>query len=401
MLTGLRSVRAQGNRVKLDDDRWYTDWQAALRGDLYGFLPVSFHGAMADALARGPASSIAHQDERVVAEMLGGFYPVEAVRWMMNGSDACAAAVKIARAWTGRAKILSYGYHGWASCFASPPTPYDSDDNRRGTLRVERNAYMRLEWLDSRVLQPLEQEASLWGDVLKDAYLDAGIATIIVECPPVDGGREEAGQWLRDVAQYAQDCGALFILDEVVTGFRYAPGGAAEYYDILGLPDLYCFGKTLGQGVPIAALAGKAEIMEELAGREGQGGKTHASGTHFGEPLGLAAAKWTLQALREDPPWPHLYAIGNYLKDQWNALGLPWHLVGHPTRPVLEPLEKPVPRLHGVEAENGELARRLVSLRRHLFARGHIFVAHPLYVSMATTEEDVDALCEAAGEWEG
>jgi glutamate-1-semialdehyde aminotransferase len=253
MLTGLRSVRAQGNRVKLDDDRWYTDWQASLRGDLWGYLPCSFHGAMADALARGPASSIAHQDERIVAEMLGGLYPdVEAVRWMMNGSDACSAAVKVARAYTARERIASYGYHGWAPCFASPPTPYDSDDNRRGTLQAEKDTYAGIDWLDQ----------GLW--VTGGLNMDK-IAAIIVECPPVDGGKEEAAAWLRQLAGLAHTNGALFILDEVVTGFRYAPGGAAEYYGILGLPDLYCFGKTLGQGVPIAALAGKAEIMEELA----------------------------------------------------------------------------------------------------------------------------------------
>lgn len=391
MLTNLRQVRAQGNRVQLGDGKWRVDWEAGLRGDLYGYRPWEWVVTMEVALDRGPVSSIVHQDEQAVANMLGGLYPdVEAVRWMQNGSDPLAAAVKIVRAWTeGRSRILSYGYHGTCSAFASPPTPYDSDDNRRGTLAAEREAYVGLDWLEvvgtsnSRMRWP-------WDD----------IAAVIVECPPVDGGRDAASAWLKNIAGLIHEVGGLFVLDEVVTGFRYAPGGAAEYYDILGLPDLYCFGKTLGNGMPISALAGKAEVMEELAGREGQGGKVHYSSTFFGSPFGLAAAKWTLNELRENPPWSHLYAIGNYLKDQWNALGLPWHLVGHPTRPVLEPLEKPVPRLHGVEAENGELARRLVSLRRHLFARGHIFVAHPLYVTMATTEEDVDDLCRAAQEWE-
>lgn len=381
MLTGLRSLRTNGMYVQLEDGRWYTDWQAGLHGILYGAAPNWWRDAMQSAVQRGPASSITCADERIVAELLGTFYPdIKAVRFLANGSDPCAAAVKIARAYTGHDKLLTYGYHGTCSAYAAPPTPFDPDDNRRGTLAAERDAYVPLEW---------EGHKTIFDDL--ESKMDNSIAAIIVECPPIDG--ENAAGFLWACANIAHDCGALFVLDEVVTAFRYGPGGAAEYYGLHGLVDLYCFGKTLGNGYPVAALAGKKEYMDELAGRPGQGGKVHWSGTWAGEPLGMAAAKATLRRLLEEPPWEHLYAIGEYLKGRWNDLGLPWQLVGHPTRPVLE--AAPCPPDDAYQARQD-----LTDLRRFLFQHGHIVCMHPWYVTMATTREDVDALVSAAGEWE-
>jgi adenosylmethionine-8-amino-7-oxononanoate aminotransferase len=230
-------------------------------------------------------------------------------------------------------------------------------DMRRGTLEAEREAFVPLDWLGD--ISPLND-----------------IAAVVVECPPDDRGYEEAAAWLRALIDMAHDAGALFVLDEVVTALRYAPGGAAEYYGLQGQVDLYCFGKTLGNGYPVACLAGRKAIMDELTNG------VHFSGTFFGEPLGLAAARATLERAHSDPPWDHLYAVGQYLVAEWNALGLEWQLVGHPTRPVIEPRTK-----------------EFKSLRQHLFARGHIVVDCPWYVTTATTTADVDALVSRAVEW--
>jgi glutamate-1-semialdehyde aminotransferase len=268
--------------------------------------------------------------------------------------------VKLARAYTGREAILSYGYHGFGGTFASPPTDYDADDNRRGSLQAQRDNYVPLKWLEESALdRPCEFSA------------------IIVECPPVDGGRERATEWLNAIADYAHRNDALFILDEVVTGFRYGPDGAAGYYQLGDKVDLCCFGKTIGNGQPISALVGQMEIMELLT----QG--VHYSATFFGHPFGLASAIATMRQLQETPPWSYLYRIGEYLKEQWSELDLLWKMSGHPTRPILEGPDK-----------------GLDDLRRHCFARGHIIVKYPWFVSTATTKEDVDSLIEAVKEWQ-
>ncbi|GAG06272.1 unnamed protein product, partial [marine sediment metagenome] len=235
-------------------------------------------------------------------------------------------------------------------------------DMRRGTLEAERDAFIPLDWNRSWLQYQLPR--------LND------VAAIIVECPPDDGGQEHASDWLYELAREASLVNTLFVLDEVVTGFRYGLQGASGHYGLNGLVDLYCFGKTIGNGFPIAALAGRKHIMDELT----KG--VHFSGTFFGFPLGLAAAKATLRQLRESPPWDHLYDVGNYLKEQWNALPIPYKLHGHPTRPVID---------------DDTLDDAFDDLRRHLFNRGHIWVDHPIYVTTAHTSADVDALVTAAG----
>lgn len=368
MLTNLRAVETQGMLLKAEDGRYYRDWQMGLHGAIFGYASMS-----TGAYPITEISSLPHRDEHIAAELLAQLYPQYAdygIRWMCNGSDPCSAAAKLARAYTGREGILSYGYHGFGGTFASPPTAFDADDNRRGSLAAQRENYHSLEWLQDPI--PVSKSGQ--------------IGAIIVECPPVDGGLGQAMNWLHRLADCAHEYGALFILDEVVTGFRYGPDGATGYYQLGDKADLVCFGKTIGNGQPISALVGRQEIMELLT----QG--VHYSATFFGHPFGLAAAIATMRQLLHNPPWEHLYHIGEYLKEQWNNLGLPWGMVGHPTRPVLE--SRKVAYI-GLPKEQPNLD----DLRRHCFARGHIIVNHPWYVTTATTKEDVDSLVGVVREW--
>ena len=194
-----------------------------------------------------------------------------------------------------------------------------------------------------------------------------------------------ARKWLADLGRACKATGTLFVLDEVVTGFRYGPGGAAGYYEIAHLVDLFCVGKTLANGYPASAIFGRKDVMQQLAGTEQ--GQVHFSGTFFGEPIGMALALATLRRMQSHPPWEHLYTMGTRLRSQWNDLKLPWKLAGQSTRPVIWPTPTDTDRFD--------------DLRRHLFANGHIWVSHPLYVTTATTSEDIDSLCAAAQTWEG
>jgi glutamate-1-semialdehyde aminotransferase len=363
MMTDARLVRSHRNRVTLTDGREYVDWQMGLAGPVYGYAPYWWRRALRRAANSGPTSSIAAAAEPEVAAMLTKFYPdIEAVRFMCNGSDPCAAAAKLARAVTDRPKLVVYGYHGTSPSYCTPPEVNARPgmpviDMRRGTLPAERAAFVPLAWLGG--LPPLHD-----------------VAAVVVETPPMDGGRTESTAWLKQIIKAAHDAGALFVLDEVVTAFRYGPGGAAEYYGIQGLVDLYAFGKTLGNGYPVAALAGRRVILDQLT----KG--VHFSGTFFGEPLGLALAQAMLEQLQQDPPWEYLYRIGEYLQVKWNDIGLKWRLVGHPTRPVIEP------RTEGYQG-----------LRRCALGRGHIIVDAPWYMTTTTTTADADDLVGIAREW--
>jgi glutamate-1-semialdehyde aminotransferase len=320
---------------------------------------------MIEAIELGPISSIVHELEYIVPEILAQLYPSLrncGIRWMSDGSAACGIAAKLAREYTGREKIVSQGYHGYHSIFATPPesaTRAVVYDMRGGCLDAEKENLIPLEWL---------------GDM--PANLD-DVAALFLETPPIDGGKEAASEWLCHVLNLARRYGIVTVLDEVVTGLRYGPSGALGYYGVEGLIDLVCFGKTLTNGaIDCAALVGRVDIMELLT----KG--VHGSATFWGNPLALATVKAVLEQMFDFPPWRHLYSIGEYLKKKWNMLSLPYKLDGHPTRPVMT----------NVDDDFDEL-------QFYLFSKGYIIFAVPWYVTTATTKADVDSLIDAAGEW--
>lgn len=357
MPTGLRAIQSSGNKVLLENGRTYTDWMMGSHGAIYGYAPNWWIEALTRAAKLGQGASIACRDERIVAEMLPEFYPdIESVRFMCTGSDPCAAAVKLARAVTGRDKLLVYGYHGTNQAFCTPPeVSGTSIDMRRGALEADRAVFVPLAW---------EPKAD-------DSFpaLDESIAAVVIELPSVDE-KETVGGWLRQLFDRAHAVGTLVVLDEVKTGFRYAKGGAAEYYGLQGRVDLYCLGKTLGNGYPVSCLMGKRAILKELTNG------VHFSGTFFGEPIGMALAKATLHQMMISPPWSHLYYLGKQLMAQWNSgprNAIP--MIGHPTRPELSG-----PR---------DVLTEMVSRQ---FGRGHIIAQSPWYVTFCTTREDIEGL---------
>jgi len=315
--------------------------------------------------------------EEVVTGQIAQFYPFSHVRYCCNGSDPLAASVKLARAWTGRSRILSFGYHGTCSAFCpgpnDPTRPGLGDFPRNlGTLQAERDAYVPIEWCGPFVAHFKEDSDNL-------------PAMVVVECPPVDGGREQASTWLKNLSALCHRYSTLFVLDEVVTGFRYGPDGAMGYYGLTPDDvDLLAIGKTLGNGFPVSALLGRGDVMQQLAGTEK--GQVHWSGTFGGEPTGMAIASAFLRQLNEDSPWDNLYYVGEYLCEEWNYLDIPWKLDGHPTRPVIWP-------------EPDEDDQNWLDLRRYLLRRGHVVVSHPWYVCTETKHEDVRSLCTAVQLW--
>jgi glutamate-1-semialdehyde 2,1-aminomutase/spore coat polysaccharide biosynthesis protein SpsF len=257
----------------------------ALGPVILGHRHPAVDGAIRAQLEDGILFTLPHPLELDVAERVAAMVPgAERVRFGKSGSDVTSAAIRLARAVTGRERVLVAGYHGWHDWYIG------STSWHAGVPEAVRELTETVAWGE------LE-------DLRRTLARRAGeVAAVILE--PV-GSREPPPGYLEGVVELAHAHGAVAVLDEVITGFRLAPGGAQERYGVRA--DLVCLGKALGNGMPVSALAGRAEIMDALAG-------VFFSGTHGGETLSLAAARATLEVLAREPVHEHLWRLGERLQ---------------------------------------------------------------------------------------
>jgi glutamate-1-semialdehyde aminotransferase len=304
--------RGRGARVQDVDGRWYLDFPMGLGPAMLGYGYPVVDEAIRAQLADGITFTLPHPLEVEVAERINAVVPnAERVRFAKSGSDVTSAAVRLARAVTGRERVLVAGYHGWHDWYIGSTT------RSSGVPRAVRALTEAVGWGDlDQVRAGLERHPG-------------ELAAVMLE--PI-GAREPAPGYLQGVVDIAHEHGALAIFDEVISGFRLAPGGAQERY--AANADLVCFGKALGNGMPISALTGRAALMDELR-------EVFFSGTHGGETLSLAAARATLDVLAEQPVHEHLWRLGGRLQtgvrgaiarhglEDWVSCGgaAPWTIV--------------------------------------------------------------------------
>jgi glutamate-1-semialdehyde 2,1-aminomutase len=286
-------TKADGPYLYDVDGKRYIDYVQSWGPMVLGHNHPKIRQAVIDAAQNGLSFGAPTEAEVDIAELVSKLVPsMEMLRMVNSGTEATMSAIRLARGYTGRDKILKFEgcYHGHADAllvkagsgaltFGVPSSPGIPADFAKHTLTVEFN---NLESVKQAFAQHPED-----------------IACIIVEpvcgnmncIPPVDGFL--AG--LRDIcSQY----GALLIFDEVMTGFRVALGGAQEKYQIE--PDLTCLGKVLGGGMPVGAFGGKAKIMEHIAPT----GPVYQAGTLSGNPVAMAAGLASLAEIQR----PGLYA---------------------------------------------------------------------------------------------
>ncbi len=288
--------RGRGSRIFDVDGNEYIDWMMA-----FGALPLGHaHPEIVEAIVEG-ASTGAHfatatSVELEVAEILQKIVPnAERVRFANTGTEAIMAAIRLARGVTGRPKILKFEghYHGWyddvlVSSNALPPSALGL---RSDPIKVADSSGLNRSALEDTVLVPWNDPAALERTIENHhgqlaAIITEGVMANMGVIPPVEG-------YLHGLQKLAKANGIVFILDETVTGFRIAPGGCQQYYKLS--PDLVTFGKALGCGLPVAALVGRAEIMDGLQ----WGGVLHY-GTHNGSRIGMLAARVNLGILTRD-----------------------------------------------------------------------------------------------------
>ena len=351
--------RAQGGRAWDIDGNEYVDLISSLAAVNLGYADPEISAAVADQLQRGSVLSLSNPLEADVAELVVDLVPsAEKVRFGKNGSDATTAAVRIARTHTGRDHIVTLGYHGWQDWFiGSMPSRNLGIPATYGEL-VHPIAYGDLESLEH------ELKANL-------------VAALMLE--PMAAHFPEPG-YLQALVDLAHAHGALVIFDEMVTGFRFAPGGAQEYFGVT--PDLSTFGKGIANGFPLSAVVGRADLMDHLE-------DVFFSGTFGGELLSLTAAKVTLERLKNTDALAKLSNTGHVIADRVSseiaAHGLDdlISLSGHPSWKFI---------LWSPDTPNLE---QLKYLFMQEMSRNGVLLIATHNVTAAHTEEDIEHVVRA------
>lgn len=302
--------RGSGSHVWDVDDNEYIDYVLALGPVIVGYNDERINAAITDQLKNGISFSLSTEYEMKLAQKLVEIIPcAEMVKFVKNGSDATTAAVRLARAFTGRDRILSCGYHGWHDWHigATPHCKGVPGCVRDLTIAFPYNDLSALE----RILEQYRGET----------------AAIVMEPMSLE---EPQDGFLQHVKELAKENGALLIFDEVVTGFRMGLAGAQGYFGVV--PDLACFGKAMGNGMAISALVGRADVLKLI--EEG----VFVSTTFGGETLSIAAALKSIEILEEEKPFEKFSLLGKKLMNGMNAqietlglsndvglVGLPYH----------------------------------------------------------------------------
>jgi glutamate-1-semialdehyde 2,1-aminomutase len=261
--------RGQGARVWDVDGNEYVDLVIALMPAILGYRDPDVDAAVREQLDKGISFSLATELEIELADRLCELIPcAEMVRFGKNGTDATSAALRLARAYTGRERVAVCGYHGWQDWYIGSTTR----DKGVPQAVKELTSVFSYNDLDS-LAHTLEEHPGEFAAVIMEPM---NIAY------PAEG-------FLEGVREMAHLHGALFVLDEIITGFRFDLGGAQRMFGVT--PDLATFGKSMANGLPIAAVVGRAEIMREME-------EIFFSSTFGGEALSLAASIATIDKLK-------------------------------------------------------------------------------------------------------
>ncbi len=287
--------RAWGCRIQDADGRDYIDYVGSWGPLILGHAHPEVVAEVGKAAGRGTSYGAPTEAEVLLAETIGRAFPaVEKVRLVNSGTEATMSALRLARAYTGRSKIVKFEgcYHGHS----------DSLLARAGsgvaTLGLPDSPGIPAEFAGETLTIPFNNLAAL-----EEAFVrhPEQIAAIIVEPVPANMGvvLPRAG-FLEKVLQLAEGNGTVTIFDEVITGFRLALGGAQEYFSLSA--SLTCLGKILGGGLPIGAYGGRGEIMDLIAPQ----GPVYQAGTLSGNPIAVAAGLKTLEILEREKPYQQL-----------------------------------------------------------------------------------------------
>lgn len=311
---------ARGARVWDMDEHEYLDFMLGFSVMILGNTPADVQDAMREALLGGTHYGQCHEHEYDFAKLFCDMVPgVDKVTFCNSGTEATMYALRLARATTGRRLVAKFegGYHGThdllAVSFGRPrqgEDPFGPLDNPRAF--PESSGLAQGAWQDTIVL-PFNHPAAF--DKIR-RHADQLAAVIIEPVQGAAGTIAATQEFLGELRRVTEEIGAFLIFDEVITGFRLAPGGAQEFYGVN--PDVSTYGKVAGGGIPFGALGGTAEAMR-LMEYDREPGSILMAGTFNGNPMVTAAGTAVLRRLNQEPRlYAHLNAMGDRFRAEIN-----------------------------------------------------------------------------------
>ena len=350
--------KGKGSKVWDVDGNEYIDFVNSLAAVTLGYCDKDVDEAVQEQMKSGVTFSLPHKLEMEVAEKLIEIIPcAEKVRFAKNGTDATSAAIRIARAYTGKEHIAVCGYHGWQDWYIGSTT------RDLGVPQSVKELTHKFEYNNIESLEKIFQEQKL--------------ACVIMEPMNIEYPKDD---FLKGVKELAHKNNALFILDETITGFRYSLGGAQELFGVT--PDLATFGKGMTNGYPLSAVVGSNEVMQKVE-------DIFFSGTFGGETLSLAAASKIIDKYKKEQVIEHFSEVGSYLLEKLNQLindknlGDIFRTSGHPSWSFL----------HIKEQEKYNTFEIKTFFLQEMFKRG-ILTLGSHNISFSHTKEIVDQLLD-------
>ncbi|UOE51711.1 aminotransferase class III-fold pyridoxal phosphate-dependent enzyme [Mucilaginibacter sp. SMC90] len=284
-------VKGKGSHVWDVDGNEYIDLNSAIGPISLGYAYPAVDEAIRQQLNDGITFSLMHPLEVELSELVQQVVPnAEAVKISKTGADVCSAAIRVARAFTGRDKVFCCGYHGWHDWYIGITS------RNSGVPEAIQDLTYTFEYNDIESVK---------------AALDETVAALILEPFIFEAPKPS---YLQELAEVCKANGTLLIFDEMWTGFRVALGGAQEYFNVKA--DLAVFSKACANGMPIALLTGRADVMELF------NSEVFSYTTFGGEALSLAACIATINELRDKKVPQYLDEHGALLKDGYNSLAI-------------------------------------------------------------------------------
>ena len=381
--------RGRGSRIFDADGNEYLDYVLSWGPLILGHAHPRVVASLRAVAARGTSFGAPTELETTLARLITSALPsIELIRFVNSGTEATMSALRLARAFTGRERVVKFagGYHGHADGLLV------QGGSGLATLSIPSSPGVPQAFAQLTLVAPYNDLQAV--ERLFAAY-PRDIAAVIVEPVAANMGVVPPGPgFLQGLRRLTGDFGSLLIFDEVITGFRLAKEGAQGHYGIT--PDLTCLGKIIGGGLPVGAYGGRGEVMEMMA----PSGPVYQAGTLSGNPLAMTAGIETLKALSRRGVYGKLEAgaerLARGLKDAAQREGIPMSLNRAGSMLTAFFLGDAVTSFEGARAADTGRYRRFFRgmLEGGVYLPPSQFEA--LFLSLAHSQEDIEATIRAA-----
>ncbi len=385
--------RAKGSRVLDVDGNEYIDLTMGFGPHVLGHGPDVVVDAMKEAIENGTQVGLFNPYQEPLARLVVEASPsADKVVFCNSGTESTLYAIRAARAFTGKNKIGVFdgGYHGAHDYVV---VEVDGGSPRQRPLFHSFGAGIPQETLDQVIMLPYREDEAF--DIIRQQKDE--LAIILIEPVQSSNPRLNCGDFLKGLRDVCRECDVLFLMDEVITGFRLAYGGGQELFDVV--PDMSTYAKAIGGGLPIGAIAGRADIMDVFGEGSDSGSgppRIFAGGTFSGNPLSMVAGHAQIKYLKEHPEvYRYLAEQGTRLADEVNNFCISQEMSAQMTSALsifrMRFQREPINSVRDIDESPKESES---AFYMHLLNNGVALPIHAGYISTAHTPAEIDQIIE-------